>query len=256
MEYIIIVIFLVLIANEYDAQYEGLHKAVLPVILDKMTFVPDTDVLVDLGSGTGRLAHNIMKQAKLKHTVICVEPSESMVSIASNLDGLTIIQATAQEFASNKTLLSNLGHFNKALIAFCSHHFADSLKSLFSTLAESLPEGGLILIIDRLRDTALPLFKAALEKHQQAHANDLSSQQYSALVEPLGFVVDSCEVTLEYTMTKKLWYRMLRERFMSYLHQLTDEQIEDGIKELEVKFHDNYDILVKDSVIFHKLVKS
>ena len=161
------------VAMGYNTHYEGLHKAVLPVILDKMTFVPDTDVLVDLGSGTGALAWNIMKHAKLKHSVICVEPHPTMASIASKLDGITVVQATAQEFASK----DSVGQFNKVLMAFCSHHFADSRKSLFTKLSESLPQGGLILIIDRQRETALPLFKAAQEKHQQAHKNDLSSEQ-------------------------------------------------------------------------------
>ena len=235
----------------YDTHYEGLHKAVLPVILDKMTFVPDTDVLVDLGSGTGTLAWNIMKHAKLKHSVICVEPHPTMASIASKLDGITVVQTTAQEFSS-KT--DRVGQFNKVLMAFCSHHFADCRKSLFTKLSESLPQGGLILIIDRQRETALPLFKAAQEKHRKAHENDLSSEQYSVLVEPLGFQVDSCELTLEYTMTKELWYETLREKYISYLHWFTDEQIEDGIKELEAYFHEMNEILMKDSVIVHKLV--
>ena len=58
-------------------------------------------------------------------------------------------------------------------------------------------------------------------------------------------------------MTKELWYETLREKYISYLHWFTDEQIEDGIKELEDYFHEMNDneILMRDSVIVHKLVK-
>ena len=39
------------IAGGYDIHYEGLHTAVLPVILDKFKLAED-DVLFDLGAGT------------------------------------------------------------------------------------------------------------------------------------------------------------------------------------------------------------
>lgn len=218
-----------------------------------MTFDHDTDVLLDLGSGTGNLAHSIKKQAKLRHNVICVEPNEMMVSVASHLEGINVIQTTAQEFATKA--ITSVPHFNKVLIAFCSHHFTDSRELVFSKLSEALPQGGLILIIDRQREPALPLFQKALEKHRQAHANDLCSEQYSILAQPLGFVVNSNDMVLRYTVTKQLWYRTLRERFISYLYWFTDEQLEDGIKELEAIYSTTNEILIKDSIVIHTLIK-
>ena len=242
------------IASGYDAHYEGLHKAVLPIILDKFNFAP-SDVLLDLGSGTGTLALNTKKQARLEHPVICVEPCEEMVKVAKKIEGITVIQATAEDFTSQA--ISSY-HFNKVLVAFCSHQFVDSREMVLTKLSECLPMGGVCLIIDRQQKTALPLFKAALERHQTSHANNLSSEQYSALVQPMGFEVSSSDISLEYSMTKLLWYETLRERYISCLHQLTDEQIEDGISELESHFQaqkDSEDIPVCDPVNVHKLVK-
>ena len=217
--------------------------------------MPD-DVLLDLGSGTGTLAENIKKQAKLTHNVICVEPNETMVSIAEKKEGITVIQATAEEFASKAI---HTHRFNKVLIAFCFHHFADSREKVLAMLSECLPVGGACLIIERQKKTALPLFKAALEMHQQAHKNDLSSEQCSSLVKPMGFGVTSYDVILEYTMTKSLWYKTLRERFVSFIHQFTDEKIEDGIRELETchfqALKDDDEIAMKDPVIIHQLIK-
>ena len=244
------------IARNYDTHYKGLHKAILPVILDKMKFVPDSDVLLDLGSGTGTLAHTIKREANLKHNVICVEPSEAMVSEAKVMDGIIVCQSTAEEFISSKSVDKYL--FNKVLIAFCSHHFVHSRRFLFEKFSERLPAGGAILIIDRKQETCLPLFKLALEKHHKAHANDLTSDQYSDLVGPLGFEVKSWDITLEYVSTKLLWYKTLRERFISFMYEISDEEIEDGIRELEVcfdKVEDNDNIEIKDSVVVHKLIK-
>ena len=89
--------------------YEGLHKA---GILDKFNFVP-SDVLLGLGSWTGTLALKIKKQTRLEHPVICVEPCEEMVNIAKKIEGITVIQATAVEFASQA--ISSY-HFNNCLL--------------------------------------------------------------------------------------------------------------------------------------------
>lgn len=90
--------------------------------------------------------------------------------------------------------------------------------------------------------------------HQRVHANDLTPDQWSSL-----FAVTSYEVVLEYTMTKSLWYKTLRERFTSFFRQFTDEEIEKGITELEIGVFENLkeddEILMKDPVLIHQLVK-
>ena len=220
------------------------------MILNKFNLTED-DILLDLGAGTGALAQNLKKQAKLTHNVICVEPNEGMVSIAMKKEGITAIQATAEEFVSKAI---HTHHFNKVLIAFCFHHFSDSKEMIFTKLSECLPVDGVCLIVERHKETALPFFKAALEMHQRVHANDLTPDQWSSL-----FAVTSCEVILEYTMAKSLWYKTLRERFTSFFRQFTDEEIEKGITELEIgdfqKLKEDDKILMKDPVLIHQLVK-
>ena len=220
------------------------------MILDKFNLAED-DVLLDLGAGTGALAQSIKKRAKLTHNVICVEPNEGMISVAMKREGITAIQATAEEFASKAI---HIHRFNKVLIAFCFHHFSDSKEMIFTKLSECLPVGGVCLIVERQKETALPFFKAALEMHQRVHANDLTPDQWSSL-----FAITSYEVVLEYTMTKSLWYKTLRERFTSFFRQFTDEEIEKGITELEIGVFENLKeddkILMKDPVLIHQLVK-
>ena len=179
-----------------------------------------------------------------------------MISIAKKKEGITVIQATAEEFVSK---VIHIHHFNKVLIAFSSHHFVKSREMIFTKLSEYLPVRGVCLIIDRQKKTALPFFKAALEMHQKAHADDLTPEQCFSLASPMGFAVTCYEIILEYTMTKSLWYKILRERFTSFFRQLTDEEIGDGIEELEIglfqEFKDDDKITMKDPVIIHQLVK-
>ena len=40
-------------------------------------------------------------------------------------------------------------------------------------------------------------------------------------------------VPLNYNIPKYQWYQMLRNRFQTHLHALSDEEIEEGIQELE-----------------------
>ena len=92
--------------------------------------------------------------------------------------------------------------------------------------------------------------------HMKAHANNLTPEQCSSLAGRMGFAVTSYEVTLEYTMTKSLWYETLSKRYMSFVRQFTDEE---GIRELEMgifqEFKEDGEILIKDPVVVCKLVK-
>ena len=91
--------------------------------------------------------------------------------------------------------------------------------------------------------------------HMKAHANDLTHEQCSSLAGRMGFAVTSYEVTLEYTMTKSLWYETLRKRYTSFVRQFTDEEMEEGIRELEMgmfqELKEDSEILndIKDPVV-------
>ena len=70
-----------------------------------------------------------------------------------------------------------------------------------------------------------------------------------------NFEVEVSEEKIYVGLKKSRWYEMLRGRFQSTLSEFTDEEIEDGINELEtgklkglcledeVKLHYSYDIL-------------
>ena len=90
----------------------------LEVIFRSVEFDADNDLVVDIGGGTGSIAHNVWKRAGLKHPVICVEPCKGMVEVARKKEGITAVHATAEEFVQLGSY-----RFTKALVCCCSHLF-------------------------------------------------------------------------------------------------------------------------------------
>jgi len=213
-------------ATGYDTHYEGMHREMLEVIFRILEFDADNDLVVDIGGGTGSLAHSVWKRAGLKHPVVCVEPCKGMVEVARKKEGINVVHATAEEFVQLGSY-----QFTKVLVCCCSHLF-NQMELVFTEVAKQLPSGGVCLVIDRHQDTTVPLFKVALDLHIGGHSHSFA-ENVSKLVKPMGVIVATTTEILEYKMKKSLWYSVLRNRYISYLHQLTDEEIEDGIKELE-----------------------
>jgi len=132
------------------------------------------------------------------------------------------------------------------------------MELVFTEVAKQLPSGGVCLVIDRHQDTTVPLFKVALDLNIGGHSHSFA-EKVSKLVKPMGVTVTTTTEILEYKMKKSLWYSVLRDRYNSYLHQLTDKEIEDGIKELEVDqfkgIRDDDIIIIHDRIEVHRLCK-
>lgn len=212
------------VASGYNKCYAGTHTATMKVVMEQMMLTRD-DMVVDIGGGTGYIAHQMWKQATLKHPVVCVEPSAAMLQATKHQFGVVPVQATAEEFFSNPRRY----HFNKVLMCACIHHFKDP-GTAFSGLSKYLPKSGLCVIITRPPATSLPFFTAAHMAFANSCANVksliniLHSQELMTNVttEIMQFEVKKCE-----------WYKMLQDRYMSHLEQFTDDEIESGISELE-----------------------
>jgi hypothetical protein len=95
-----------------------------------------------------------------------------------------------------------------------------------------LPAHGRLLIITRPQWLDWPLFesaKAAFAQHQPSLASIEAEFAQS------GFALEVAAHTYAFTLPKATWHQMLRARFISDLHALTDAQIEAGIAQLEAQ---------------------
>ncbi len=202
-----------------------------------------SDILVDLGGGTGNYTVKIAHQAQLSHKAFCVEPSAEMCAEARKLNELEVIQACANSFVEIEGLT-----YNKVLMKEMVHHISDR-NQVWCDLHCSLQhaENGALLIVTRPQETPIPLFQAA---KQQFASNQPSHKTLMAELETAGFTVKYAVDTYQVNMPKERWFSMLRNRFMSDLSYFTDDEIEHGIHELDMNLGKSNEIVLSDQVLF------
>eukprot|EP00731_Ephydatia_muelleri_P004365 Em0002g541a len=234
-------------AIAYNEAYSETYKEMVKIVLRKIPF-DENDLVVDIGGGTGSLTQAVYREARLRNNILCVDPFESMLALAFQKDGVTPLQSTAEEFFNHKENYT----FDKALILCSIHHFCDP-TSMFKKWAEWLRPGSVCFILTRPPTTTLPFFRKAASLFEKSTAD------VPAMVDCLrhhGLKVEASEETMMFNMSKHRWYAMLRMRYMSHMHCLSDQDIEEGIAELErEKFRDEHNITVADNIAAITVIK-
>ena len=215
------------VAPEYDQFFEFLSRVKADFI---QRFIPlsKDDQLVDVGGGTAQVSLMIHSDLGMINPVVCVDPSEEMLKVARK-NGAITIHSTAEDFlASGKPEFP----LKVVLMIGCIHHFQD-INFVFSKLSECMPENGVIFIVQQPAETTLPLFKAA----KQAFT-DISKR-----LEPICKVLKAkgfrCRVVTgveSVQLKKEFWYSAIRNKVVSGFERFSDEDLEQGIKELEEEF--------------------
>lgn len=196
------------------------------------------DILVDIGGGTGSFTSRLAHEANLSKAY-CVEPSRAMCDEASKLENISAVCSDAHAFIASST------PFTKMLFKEVIHHIPQR-EHFYSDLYAALPESGKILIITRPQQIAFPFFKAAKEAFA---ANQPSQESIESELREGGFHVITHPRSHTFTLPKEEWYTMLRHRFMSDLGVFSDEEIEEGIEEIEDNYpHETIDIV--DNLLF------
>ena len=156
-----------------------------------------------------------------------MDPSAEMQEEAKRKKGVFPIQKNADEFLSE---LDKDQHFDRALCIAAAHHFSDPVK-IFRSVEAFLSPGGVFLVVQGLGRAASPMFKKAGNFGHDCLSE--LKENTSLWLQSTNFDVEVSEEKVTYSLTKSQWYDMLRGRFLSYLRELSDEEIEEGIDELE-----------------------
>ena len=215
-----------ILASQYDKFYEAKSQAKADFIKKHVAIARD-DQVIDIGGGTAQISLMLKEDLELTKPVVCVDPSAEMLEVARK-NGAITVQATAEGFLASEPLYP----LKVVIFVCCVHHFEDP-NTVFTNLAKHMPSDGVCFLLEYPPETTLPWFKAA-EKAFSSIGNRLTEIQ--ALAECKGFkcrVVTGMEPV---EMEKSLWYEAIRKRSSSALRSFTDEELEEGIRELEEKF--------------------
>ncbi len=218
-------------ADDYDRfllySPEFVRKLTVKMI-EMLQLDPESDTLVDLGGGTGMYSIDILRQVPLRNETLCVDAYQEMLDRIPEGSHLRPICLDALTFSGEAYA------YNKVLVKEAIHHVTER-EALFKNLFEKLPSGGRILLVHVPPELDYPIFERALEKAKgwHAHPDDLEAQMKNA-----GFKVERDILIHRHQLKKNHYFDQIRSRFMSVLHHFSDEEMEEGLREMEERYGD------------------
>ena len=210
----------------YDVQTKPYLSTATNCVLRNVPIYPD-DVVVDIGSGTGEIPHNVWKQVQMKNPILCVDPSKDMLEVASKKDGLDTLLATAEDFFSPK--FAHIS-FNKVLMCGCIYFFTDPV-SVFTNLKERLPADGVCIVTYATNISPLPA-----EIWQYFNQRNYRREEDCKIFDTVGLKWRLVEVAEKVSSPKSVWYNTLRSRGFYSLNRYSDEQLEEEIAKMEEQY--------------------
>ena len=174
-----------------------------------------------------------------------------MLQLAKSRDGLKPCLTTADTFLT--TADDSIPKCNKILINESAHLFPDP-QSTFLKAHKYLPADGLLVVIVRSTQCTFPMWRALQEKFAP-----VSVDKFQVYLENAGFNVRTSTEVGTVKMTKLDWYGRLRKRVFSTLYEFSDEQIEEGLKELDQEWFPGKEesdlVEIRDSLLFNIATK-
>jgi len=211
--------------------------------------------LVDIGGGTGGFTHELARRLSAAGdkcpSVTLVEPSDEMLDKARKRqdpplevfsgDGLAFCAAASrtddsEESSSEAAKKQKTASCDRVLLKEVVHHIpvADR-EETFKRLYEKLSPGGRVVIVTRPADVSYYPFPNFFVKYWKEHQP--CPEGFEELMKKAGFQdVATASDSFPLRIKRPVWFRMLHQRFWSWLALFPDEDINRGIEELEKRF--------------------
>jgi len=190
--------------------------------------------LVDIGCGTANFSGALQEAARLQITG--VEPSAEMAKKAKEY-GVNVEVQDAMSWADGAV---NAGAKHEAMMLKEVRHHIDDPESLYKKLAACLNPCGKILLLTRPDKSDGYPFPA--KAHDSwADGNEVPLQKHVDALEAAGLQVNVKVERFPVSMARDEWGRLVRARFWSNLSSLNDNEIEDGLKELDLPVQVEFD---------------
>ena len=122
-----------------------------------------SDLLVDVGCGTGHVTEVIWKAGILKNPILAVDASAGMLENVHKREGLVPMQTTALEFFSDAAKFKQ----TKAMITLCIHHFP-KLKETFAAMFQNCPPNFVCTVVTFTPGTQMPFWKSMKDRFDES----------------------------------------------------------------------------------------
>ncbi|MFE5592331.1 class I SAM-dependent methyltransferase [Streptomyces sp. NPDC056549] len=190
-----------------------------------------TDRIADVGSGTGLFAREVANQLQPRHPILCIDPSEAMLSQlgAPPPANLAPIVASAEDIAEARTRLP-YAQLDAMWLKESVHHVADQEHTLCG-LVDQLAPGGRVLVVMLPGAIQYPLFKAALARFEELQPNPDVIEGH---LRTAGLKASLTYIEHELRIDRDKYLSMVRARYMSLLFTFSDDEIEMGIEEMRL----------------------
>jgi len=231
------------LGSDYDRylHYSPEFLRTLTSRMVEMLDLREDDRLVDLGAGTGMYSLDILEQVPLRHAILAVEPFDEMIRRIPEDPRIEPLAEDAVAFAQEPR------EYSKVLMKEMIHHI-DEKANLFSDLRGHLVGGGRILLVHVPPRLDYPLFRLALERCEEWHADP---DQLTRILEKIGFEVERDAIDYLHAIPKEHYFRMVRGQYMSVLSSFSPDEMDDGIAEMEstyadreiLEFNDHFDYI-------------
>ena len=232
-------------ALNYD-RFQRVQSRAVANFIHKHLKLSIDDQIIDVGGGTAQISLMIKEDLSMTKPVVSIDPSKEMLNVAMKKGAITI-ESTAEDFFATKPNFP----LKVILMNSCIHHFKDR-DYVFSKMASYMPEGGVCIVCKYPPNTTLPFFKAA--KDAYIRAGDKLEEVYNHIdFESKGLTCRKVVGLEKGIMEKALWYEGIRNRLATFLATFSDEELKEGIKELEKDFKDQetikLDITIKALIL-------
>ena len=204
----------------------------------------------------------LVRLGNLTQPVLCVDPVQEMLDVAeaNKMENIETLCETAEEFTKRQI------KYDKILIKGTVHHFpAENIENIFTGIYNQLNEGGILLIeklsgnkvnflklyvhlIFFVQNAGIPFFKRGKEVQLQVHQG--LTEKLVGIFESLKFrKVEKFAIVCHTSKTKDEAIAHIKNRSASSWATLTEDEIEDGVKDVQENFGDIIEYITEMEII-------
>lgn len=186
------------------------------------------DRAADIGCGSGLYARSMAEHAR---TVVCVDPSAKMLAKLPTSPSFVPVRASIEDLVTGSVQLPHAGRLDGVLAKDVIHHARDVPTALRALAALLAPGGRLVIVTWPLR-IDYPLFDKAVELHEQAY---IDPEDMRRVLAACGLKVEVACERYQLSIAKEQWLTWVANRFMSLLGTFDDEELAEGLREIDTR---------------------